>query len=160
LSGSFLLALEDLHVVLGLEMASLLRAGSAGVPIPPLLLLLLIDFLHLSILECEFESFDLRLLALLNVFRIIGKHLETVRNSKLPLHLDFHLFNLLLMRAHRPQSVQLHNFLRIVFLVLNQISLLKHFLYHAGVELSIGRVDGLAVSALLEEISVWFFEHL
>ena len=55
--------------------------------------------------------------------------------------------------------MQLDYLLGVVFLVLDMVTCLIDFLYDARVKLAIARVNGLAVSALLEELMVGLFEY-
>lgn len=91
-------------VVLGLEVAHL-SSAACRVPVLPLLLLLLVHLLDLGILVGEFEGFDLRLLAFLDVLRVVGQDLELVRHPELVKGVELYFFQFLILVFHGSQTV-------------------------------------------------------
>lgn len=128
-------------------------------PVFPLLLLLLVYLLDLGIFMGKLKSLYLVLLVLLHVLRVVRHYLQLVRNLELVRMLYLDLLHLLARVPHRPQPVEFDYLLRVVLLVFDQIPLIHYFFNDARVELSISRIDRLAMSSLLEKFFIWFFQH-
>jgi hypothetical protein len=107
----------------------------------------------------KLKSLYLVLLVLLHVLRVVRHYLQLVRDLELVRMLYFDLLHLLARVPHRPQSVEFDYLLRVVLLVFDQIPLIHYFFNDARVELSISRIDRLAMSSLLEKFFIWFFQH-
>lgn len=113
----FFLALKDIHIVFGLEIAALLACSRTSVAVLPLLLLLLIYLLDLSILMGKLKSLYLIFLVLLHILRVVRHYLQLVWDLELVRRLHLNLLHLLAGVPHRSQPVQFDYLLGVVLLV-------------------------------------------
>jgi hypothetical protein len=127
-----------------------LRARVDCIPTFPFLLFLFVYLLHLCILICKLKSLYFCLFAFFNIFRIVWQYLQLLRDFQL-FHLgNINLLDFLIMVLHWTKSMQLNNFLAVIFFVFDMVAFFVNLLYCTRIELSIARVNGFAHISLLE----------
>ena len=85
----------------------------------------------------KFQSFYLRLLALLDVFRVVRKDLVFIRYLELIRWLYFDLLDFLVWVTHGSQPVQLDDFLRVILFISHEVPFFEDFFDDTGIEFTV-----------------------
>jgi len=107
------------------------------VEVLPLSLLLLVGIFELCIFEGKLQSLDFGLLTLFHVLWVVRKDFQSLRNHQFGHILEVKLLFLVNLLLNESQHVQFNDFLGVVLLVPDVITLLVNSLDCAGVELTV-----------------------